>query len=325
MPANSGTCASASRARAATFGFPPVRRLRSSGAQPTPTARGCRSRRGRRVGGWRYGSWVGVALDRTEGGVTRRIPHGEVIVRQGDAVTSLYLVTAGAVRLSSVTASGREIVVGLLCQGDLFGESALLGDPSQVRAQAVGPTMLLALPIPSLRAILERNPHTAEELLRLVAARLHRTSAALEDALSADVSARVAGRLRDLAIHHGVPEPDRRPAPGPADPGRARPDGRRLQRVGEPERGGARGAGRRPLERAAPRDHGPGRAGGVDRARMTIGVRLTPAGPRPCTKRRAAPARARADRTARTTVARSSTSGRRRPWFASRPGPRPRA
>ncbi|MGA9159731.1 MAG: Crp/Fnr family transcriptional regulator [Actinomycetota bacterium] len=150
---------------------------------------------------------MGVALDRTEGGVTRRIPHGEVIVRQGDAVTSLYLVNAGAVRLSAVTASGREIVVGLLCQGDLFGESALLGDPSQVRAQAVGPTMLLALPIPSLRSILEHNPHTAEELLRLVAARLHRTSAALEDALSADVSTRVAGRLRDLAIHHGIPSP----------------------------------------------------------------------------------------------------------------------
>ena len=139
--------------------------------------------------------------------MTRRIPHGEVIVRQGDAVTSLYLVTAGAVRLSSVTASGREVVVGLLCQGDLFGEAALLADPSQVRAQAVGLTEVLALPTRSLCAILERNPHTAEELLRLIAARLHRTSAALEDALSADVSTRVAGRLRDLAIRHGVPSP----------------------------------------------------------------------------------------------------------------------
>ncbi len=139
--------------------------------------------------------------------MTRRIPHGEVIVRQGDAVPSLYLVTAGAVRLASVTATGREVVVGLLCQGDLFGESALLGDPSPVRAQAVGPTTVLALPTPSLRTILERHPHTAEELLRLIAARLHRTSAALEDALSADVSTRVAGRLWDLAIHHGVPGP----------------------------------------------------------------------------------------------------------------------
>jgi CRP/FNR family transcriptional regulator, cyclic AMP receptor protein len=127
---------------------------------------------------------VRVALDQTEGGVTRRLPHGEVIVRQGQAGTSLFLVTAGAVRLSSVTASGREVVVGLLCRGDLFGESALLGDPSQVHAQAVGPTTVLALPISSLRAILERNPETAEQLLRLIA-----------------------GRLRELATDHGVPGP----------------------------------------------------------------------------------------------------------------------
>jgi CRP/FNR family cyclic AMP-dependent transcriptional regulator len=151
---------------------------------------------------------VGVALDRTEGGVTRRLPHGEVIVRQGDTVSSLFLVTSGAVRLSSATASGREIVVGLLCRGDLFGESALLGDPSLVRAQAVGPTTVLALPIPSLRAMLERTPATSEELLRLIAARLHRTSAALEDAMSADLPSRVVGRLRELADDHGVPGPN---------------------------------------------------------------------------------------------------------------------
>jgi len=150
---------------------------------------------------------VGVALDRTEGGVTRRLPHGEVIVRQGDTVSSLFLVTSGAVRLSSATASGREIVVGLLCGGDLFGESALLGDPSLVRAQAVGPTTVLALPIPSLRAMLERTPATAEELLRLIAARLHRTSAALEDAMAGDLPSRVVGRLRELANDHGVPGP----------------------------------------------------------------------------------------------------------------------
>lgn len=139
--------------------------------------------------------------------MTRRLPHGEVIVRQGDVVSSLFLVSAGAVRLSSVTASGREIVVGLLCQGDLFGESALLGDPSLVDARAVGPTTLLALPIPSLRATLERNPATAEQLLRLIAARLHRTSAALEDAMTADLPTRVAGRLHQLAHDHGVAGP----------------------------------------------------------------------------------------------------------------------
>lgn len=144
-----------------------------------------------------------VPLDQMEGGVTRRLPHGEVITRQGDAVSSLFVVISGAVRLASVTHSGREIVVGLLCPGDVFGESALLGEASQVHAQAVGPTAVIALPIASLRAMLERNPATTEQLLRLIAARLHRTSAALEDALAASVPARVVGRLMELATYHG--------------------------------------------------------------------------------------------------------------------------
>lgn len=148
---------------------------------------------------------MGVPLDQMDGGVTRRLPHGEVITRQGDVAAGLFLVLEGAVRLSSVTASGREIVVGLLCPGDLFGDSALLGDPSPVRAQAVGPTSVLALPISSLRSMLERHPATAEQLLRMIATRLHRTASALEDALVGDLPTRVIGRLRELATHHGVP------------------------------------------------------------------------------------------------------------------------
>jgi CRP/FNR family transcriptional regulator, cyclic AMP receptor protein len=150
---------------------------------------------------------VGAPLDQMQGGVTRRLPHGAVITRQGAAVSGLFLVTSGAVRLSAVTVTGREVVVGLLCRGDLFGEAALLGHPSQVRAQAVGPTTVLAMPIASLRLVLESHPATAEQLLRLIASRLHRTSAALEDALTADVPGRVAGRLRELAERHGVPGP----------------------------------------------------------------------------------------------------------------------
>jgi CRP/FNR family transcriptional regulator, cyclic AMP receptor protein len=147
---------------------------------------------------------VGVPLDRFDDGVTRRLPHGGVIARQGDAAMSLFLVVAGAVRLSSVTTSGREVVVGLLCPGDLFGEAALLGGRSPVDARAVGEATVVALPIPSLRSLLERHPATAEELLRMIAARLHRTSAALEEALVGDLGTRIAGRLRELADVHGV-------------------------------------------------------------------------------------------------------------------------
>jgi CRP/FNR family transcriptional regulator, cyclic AMP receptor protein len=137
-------------------------------------------------------------------GTPRRLPHGAVVVRQGDPSSSLFLVTSGAVRLSSVTRDGREVVVGLLGPGDVFGESALLGLPSPVDARVVGRTRIVGLRLPDLRDVLSRYPVTAEELLRLVASRLHRTSSALQEALAADVRTRLSLRLRTLAAEHGV-------------------------------------------------------------------------------------------------------------------------
>lgn len=103
-----------------------------------------------------------------EGAAPRRYRHGEVVVRQAEAVTCLRLVSTGAVRLSAVVPSGREVVVGLLGPGEVFGELALLGGgPSPVEARTVGPsTRILVMPADSLRAVMQRTPETAEELLR---------------------------------------------------------------------------------------------------------------------------------------------------------------
>jgi len=148
---------------------------------------------------------VGEGALRTSG-APRRYGHGDVVVRQGEEVTCLRLVTQGAVRLSAIAPSGREVVVGLLGAGDVFGELALLGGgASPVEARAVGePTSVLVLQVGALRAVLERAPGTAEELLRLIAARLHHTAAALEEALAHDVPTRVSLRLRHLARTHGT-------------------------------------------------------------------------------------------------------------------------
>ncbi len=130
--------------------------------------------------------------------------HGDIVVRQGQPAGSLRLILSGAVRLSAVTPGGREVVVGLLGAGEMFGESALLGDvPSPVEVRAIGGASVAALPLGALRAVVRTSPATAEELLRLVASRLHQTSAALEEALAHDVPTRISLRLRELARTHG--------------------------------------------------------------------------------------------------------------------------
>jgi len=111
----------------------------------------------------------------------RRYAHGEAILHQGDPGECLFFVLSGAVRLAAVLESGREVVVGLLGSGEVFGEVALLGGGSSpVEARAVGEARIAVL---------------------------HRTSAALEEALAHDVPTRVSRRLCELARRHGVRDP----------------------------------------------------------------------------------------------------------------------
>jgi CRP/FNR family cyclic AMP-dependent transcriptional regulator len=150
-----------------------------------------------------------IPADLAAAAAPRRVGPGEVITRQGDRVTCLHLIAAGTVRLTAVSRGGREIVVGVLGPGDLFGERALLdGGPSPVEVRALQRSEILAVPTASLDAVVDRNPATAAELLRLVAARLHLTSEALQEALLLDVAARVAKRLARLARDRPRPGPD---------------------------------------------------------------------------------------------------------------------
>ena len=141
-------------------------------------------------------------------GSARRLPHDAVVVRQGEPSTTLFLVERGAMRLSSVTADGRELVVAVLGSGDLFGESALLEERSPVEARALGECVVVALDVGVLPLVFRETPATGTQLLRLVAARLHRTQRALGDALTTDLATRIAARLRDLSERHGIRRAD---------------------------------------------------------------------------------------------------------------------
>jgi CRP/FNR family cyclic AMP-dependent transcriptional regulator len=136
----------------------------------------------------------------------RRFDDRTPIVRQGEPSESLFLVTHGIVRISSVLPSGRQVVLALIEPGELFGEWALLGDTSPVEARAISFATVVPIEVAALEAVLRRQPATAGEVLRLLARRLRGTSGALEDALALDVNGRVSRRLHELALRHGVPD-----------------------------------------------------------------------------------------------------------------------
>jgi len=146
---------------------------------------------------------VGI-LASAPAGSPRRLPHDAVIVRQGAHAARLYLLEQGAVRLSRVTVDGREVVVGVLGEGDVFGEAAILGGPSPVEARTIGPSLVVGFEVEHLPDLIAGSPHAGIALVRKLAARVHRTELILGDALTTDLSTMISRRLRDLAVARGA-------------------------------------------------------------------------------------------------------------------------
>jgi CRP-like cAMP-binding protein len=96
---------------------------------------------------------------------------GEVVVREGDPATRLYLISSGTARVE-VGSSG---AVGKLKAGDFFGELALIEEHGRT-ATVVAETQLTCLLISAweFHASLEEHPEMAVPMLKAIIGRLHR-------------------------------------------------------------------------------------------------------------------------------------------------------
>jgi CRP-like cAMP-binding protein len=101
-----------------------------------------------------------------------RTVRGEVIVRRGERVPSVYAVAFGTVKTRLPRPRGSEVVLGLLGAGTTFGKTAvMLGAPSQVDVVALDDTMLVAIRAGCVLAMVERNLRFSRNLARALAER----------------------------------------------------------------------------------------------------------------------------------------------------------
>jgi voltage-gated potassium channel len=108
------------------------------------------------------------------------IESGEILVRRGDAATSMYFITAGEVEIELPTQRVR------LSDGTFFGEIALLHRTKRSgTVTATRKTKLLALDAQDFHALIERVPALAAHVHRTAKARLADTAQAQKGDLAA--------------------------------------------------------------------------------------------------------------------------------------------
>ncbi len=101
--------------------------------------------------------------------VERAFELSEVIVRSNEPVARLFLVGKGCVNYSVVTRDGREILLGRLTPGDVFGVAAFLSQPTRHlgTAKAVRETEVLMWESHLIRQLAKSYPRMAENALSI--------------------------------------------------------------------------------------------------------------------------------------------------------------
>jgi len=133
-----------------------------------------------------------------------RLPEKKEIYSRGEAGKEMCIVLSGGVKVSTLSADGKEIIFDLLSEGDFFGELSLLdGGPRTATVTTLVPSVLVILERSFLIPFLEANPATATRLLHLLAHRLRVMDKFLEEVLFFDSETRLAKRVMALKDIYG--------------------------------------------------------------------------------------------------------------------------
>ncbi|NNG38038.1 Crp/Fnr family transcriptional regulator [Flexivirga sp. ID2601S] len=138
-----------------------------------------------------------------------KIARGQELFHEGEQGDTLYVITAGKVKLGRRSPDGRENLLAILGEGEMLGELSLFDPgPRTATATAVADTELVGLAHGSMTEYLGTRPEVAMTMLTALAARLRRTNEALGDLVFTDVPGRVAKALLDLSNRFGQPAED---------------------------------------------------------------------------------------------------------------------
>jgi CRP-like cAMP-binding protein len=135
---------------------------------------------------------------------TRRLRKGTMLFQQGDEGDALYGVVDGLIRICIAGESGKELTLGLMEPGDIFGEIALLdGLPRSADAFAAEDVTLLVIDRTQFTPMLERGGKLARHVIELLCERLRENTERLGEHAFLNLQARLARKLQALAMAHG--------------------------------------------------------------------------------------------------------------------------
>jgi CRP/FNR family cyclic AMP-dependent transcriptional regulator len=140
-------------------------------------------------------------LSTIDGGRTiATAPKKQTIFAQGDSADSVFYLQKGKVKLTVVAASGKEATIGILNEGDFFGEGCLTGQPLRMcSATAMTDCTVMRIDKKSMMEVIHRERAFSDMFVAYLLTRNIRYEEALVDQLFNSSEKRLARVLLLLA------------------------------------------------------------------------------------------------------------------------------
>ena len=141
------------------------------------------------------GNVDGPATEYKARDLCREYRKDDMLFVEGEPGEELFIVQKGSVEIVKVVA-GKEILIGRLKPGDIFGEMSLLdGKPRNASAVAVEPCSIMAVNKAGFRILTREQPKMIYKISSLIAERIWLNIRRLENSLVKDPLGRIYGLL----------------------------------------------------------------------------------------------------------------------------------
>lgn len=136
------------------------------------------------------------------------VPPRHTLFHAGEPGDSLYVLLSGKVKVSLLSVDGKEVILSLLGDGDVFGEMSLLdGLPRSATVTSLEDCRLLAIGRQDFVQFLKRHADVTLNLLAALSKRLRCTNNLVENLSFYHLPSRLARLLMDLGQRHGKAGP----------------------------------------------------------------------------------------------------------------------
>lgn len=141
--------------------------------------------------------WLGKIAD---GAIMRELRRGDVLFTEGEEPDELFVTVSGRIAMVNRSVDGRESVVALMEDGDLFGEMPLFDSQDRsTDGRALETSQVIVIPYAPVRELYADQPVQLWQAVALMARRLRNMDGVLADSVFLDVTGRTAKRLLEIA------------------------------------------------------------------------------------------------------------------------------